>query len=178
MGRQQWGLRIYEQDWLNEQYQKASILRHDPEMARQWLLQMDHGASKNSLSIQYCMCNPRHLLQSLETTMVTQARASDDYHPDNYDWRVGFTSHYLHAIGLAPSKDNFWTNVDETGNKYHRRETNYRLHASTCVLSTGPVAFADKIGSWQRDIVMKSCREDGRLMQPDTPLMLMDKWFT
>jgi len=175
--RQSWGLRVYEQDWLNIELTRVDILRTDANAARNWLLQMDRGASKNALSIQYCMANPRHLLQSLETSTVTQARASGDYQPGNNQWKIGYTAPYLQALGLAPSKDGFWTAEIENGNKWNGKEPYWRLQVAAATLSTGPVAFADKIGSWNREMIMKSCRADGRLMQPDTPSVLMDRFF-
>ncbi len=47
--------------------------------AKLWLTQMASGAKENNLTIQYCMPFIRHLLQSVEFDVVTQARASDDY---------------------------------------------------------------------------------------------------
>jgi len=175
--RQAWGLRVYEQDWLNVELTRVDILRTDINAARNWLLQMDRGASKNALTIQYCMANPRHLLQSLETKSVTQARASDDYQPGNRNWKIGYTATYLYALDIAPSKDGFWTTEVETGNKWNGKEPYWRLQAAVATLSRGPVAFADKIGTWNREMIMKSCRADGRLMQPDTPSVLMDAFF-
>lgn len=60
----------------------------------------------------YC----RHILASVEIGAVTQARASGDYHPGSdgqaggYDqWHnVGTTGLLAWALGIAPSKDNFW----------------------------------------------------------------------
>jgi hypothetical protein len=175
--RQSWGLRVYEQDWLNVELTRVDLLRTDTDAARNWLLQMDRGANKNALSIQYCMANPRHLLQSLETRTVTQARATDDYRPGNDQWKIGHTAPYLQALGIAPSKDGFWTSEVETGNKYHSKEPYWRLQVAAATLSTGPVAFADEIGKWDRKMIMKSCRADGLLMQPDTPSTLLDTFY-
>ncbi len=38
----------------------------------------------------------------------TQARASDDYHPGQNQWIMSVTSIFAHAIGIAPTKDNYW----------------------------------------------------------------------
>ena len=49
-----WGLRVYEQDWLyNEFAQKVGALQTDPTLGRTWLLQMGRAAEKHGLSIQY-----------------------------------------------------------------------------------------------------------------------------
>jgi len=131
---------------LNIELIQADLLRTDTDAARNWLLQMDRGAEVNALNIQYCMANPRHILQSVETSTVTQARATDDYQPGNNQWKIGYTATYLHALGLAPSKDGFWTSEVEMGNRYNAKEPFWRLQSAATTLSTGPVAFADKIG--------------------------------
>jgi hypothetical protein len=52
---------------------------------------------------------------------VFQARASDDYQPGNEQWRIGVSSMFVHAMGVAPFKDNFWTTQNQTGNIYGER---------------------------------------------------------
>ena len=62
------------------------------------------------MGIEYCMSYPRHMLASTEIPAVTQARASDDYHPGHDQWSpMGTTSLFAWAIGVAPSKDNYWS---------------------------------------------------------------------
>ena len=41
-------------------------------LGRDWLLQMATAAKENNQTIQYCMANPRHALQSMEFPVVTQ----------------------------------------------------------------------------------------------------------
>ena len=48
---------------------------------------------------------PRHLLQSVEISAVTQSRVSDDYTPGNSQWQIGDTTILAHALGLAAFKD-------------------------------------------------------------------------
>lgn len=52
-----WGLRVYEQDWLNYQFglYAADIYLVDAMRGRTWLRQMHDGAAENGLTIQYCM---------------------------------------------------------------------------------------------------------------------------
>ena len=60
----------------------------------------------------------RHALQSVELPAVTQARASDDYKASATDqWNIGTTSILAHALGLGPSKDNYWSTTVQKGNK-------------------------------------------------------------
>lgn len=100
----------YEQDWLYTSYDQLQHLNLNSSAARTWLLQMGEAAARHQLTIQYCMSYPRHVLQSVELPAVTNVRASADYHPGNEQWRpLGHTSIFAWAVGLAPSKDSFWS---------------------------------------------------------------------
>ena len=69
-----WGLAVYEQDWLYNEFNGVPMLTENATMARTWLMQMGEAASKNDITIQYCMAYPRHALQSVEIQAVTQIR--------------------------------------------------------------------------------------------------------
>lgn len=180
-----WGLIVYEQDWLfNEFYEYVSPMLSDVHLANLWLTQMAEGAKENDLTIQYCMPFIRHLLQSVQYDVVTQARASDDYVVGPYDptdpnWRIGGQSLLIDSLGMAPSKDGYWSSSYQPNNPYgeDRYEACPRLQAATCVLSAGPVAIADGIGYSDVDLIMKSCMKDGRLLQPSAPATLIDAGF-
>ena len=49
---------------------------------------------------------------------LDQARATGDYQPGNDNWKIGVSSLFVDAIGVAPFKDNFWTTTDQPGNPY------------------------------------------------------------
>jgi len=170
------GLRVYEQDWLDIEMEKMAVLRTSATMGREWLLQMGRAAAEHGLTVQYCMAYWRHLLQSIELPSVTQARASNDYHPGGDQWRLGLTSMLLHAIGLAPSKDNYWSTDVQPGNKWGNttKEPHNRLQAAVSSLSTGPVATSDAIGMSDVDLIRKSCAADGLLLQPDRPAIAVE----
>jgi len=140
---------------------------------------MGNAARDHEVTIQYCMSLPRHILQSVEVPAVTQARASRDYQPGNDQWRaVGMTSIFLHALRIAPSKDNFWTTDKITMPRYGtENERHNRLQGVVSTLSTGPVAVSDPIGMTDRDLVMRSCAADGRLLAPDTPARAASDMF-
>ena len=84
------------------------------------MLQMNDGCARSNATIQLCMSHVRHILQSVEMPAATNARASGDYiHPGpggGHQWDIGTTSILAHAVGLAPSKDNYWSNETEAGN--------------------------------------------------------------
>jgi len=67
---------------------------------------------------------PRHLLQSVEISAVTQSRVSGDYIPGNSQWQIGDTTILAHALGLAAFKD-----VSSVVHTY----IEYVLHAPQCI---------------------------------------------
>lgn len=169
-----WGLIVYEQDWLNEQFDEMDATVSDLTLGRQWLLQMGKGAAKNGLTIQYCMAPSRHALQSLEIPVVSQGRVSTDYQPGNDQWKIGISSMFAHALGVAPFKDNFWTTTNQPGNPYNRTEPYPQLESVVSTLSTGPVAPSDRIGYSDKKLIMRSCNDDGLILKPSKPATSID----
>eukprot|EP00659_Diplonema_papillatum_P007521 gene7521-11520_t len=172
-----WGLATYEQDWLNDEFNWLNCTRSSPTVAKNWLRQMGAAARKNDVHVQYCMSLPRHILMSVEIPAVTQARASNDYQPGNDQWApLGVTGIFAHAVGIAPTKDSFWT-TDQffLSGKYGNKPEPYnRLQSAVSTLSAGPVAISDKIGMTDVPLVMRSCAASGLLLKPDRPAMMLD----
>lgn len=179
-----WGLHTYEQDWLIKQTEKFGPLLEDVNLGRLWLLQMGHAAKVQNITIQYCMALSRHILQSLEIPQVTSARVSTDY--DNSlasifeQWRIGISSMVAHALRLAPFKDVFWTTEYQPGNPYDTAfqmnvsEPNTELECAVATLSCGPVGPGDKIGLMNKSVIMRCCNNDGLILKPTKPIMVLD----
>lgn len=75
------GLRVYEQDWLfNEFYEYVGPMLSSLSLGRTWLLQMGSAAHRAGITVQYCMPFVRHLLQSLELPAVTQVATASCFH--------------------------------------------------------------------------------------------------
>ena len=109
MGRaKKWGMTVYEQDWLITVWESMSVTKANVTAASSWLAAMADAASELGLTIQYCMPLPRHMLESTKHQAVTNARASGDYHPGATNWDLGTSSLFYWAIGIAPSKDDWW----------------------------------------------------------------------
>jgi hypothetical protein len=175
----QWGLFMYEQDWLDTEYDNVRHLNYNASAARTWLLQMGTAAARNDLTIQYCMSHCRHIMQSVEIPAVTNARASGDYHAGGDQWKpLGTTGIFAWAVAIAPTKDNYWSTDVQTGSAYGDfakiKESYNRLQAAVSTLSKGPVAPSDKIGRSDVALIMKSCAADGKLLQGDKPAMVID----
>ena len=62
------------QDWLNVEFDHTKQFNEDITLGRLWLRQMGNAASKNGMTVQYCMSPSRHALQSLEIPAVSQVR--------------------------------------------------------------------------------------------------------
>ena len=113
-----WGIVVYEQDWLYNEFNDLQCVQESASLARQWMMQIGEACQVHGLTIQLCMSYPRHILQSLELSSVTQARISADYMHDRSQWKIGETSLFVHSIGIRGSKDNFYTNQTEVGRQY------------------------------------------------------------
>jgi len=174
-----WGLTVYEQDWLSKSEDSVPAVQTDANFGRAWLMQMGQSAYQHDLSIQYCMSYPRHVMTSVELASVTQARASDDYHPGNDQWRIGISSIFNWAIDIAPSKDSFWSMPGAQPGPYSTdtQEPYNRLQALVLSLSNGPYAFSDQIGKSDVALIMRCCNADGLVLRPDEPAMEIDKYF-
>ena len=67
------------------------------------------------------------------------------------------------AIGIAPSKDDWWTTEVQPNPPYSDNctEPNWQLQAIVVALSTGPNGPSDKIGYTNASLVMSTVRGDG-----------------
>jgi hypothetical protein len=176
----QWGLIVYEQDWLIAQTEDFSPLYTDIHLGDQWLMSMGEAADKLNINIQYCMSLPRHILTALEIPRVTQARVSPDYatHLESQveQWAIGISSMFADAIGLAPFKDVFWSTSLQPGANYTPTPTEVlpAREILMATLSTGLVAPGDAIKYTNFESIMKCCREDGLIFKPDRPLTMIN----
>lgn len=173
-----WSMVEYEQDWLITAFRNIRSLQNEVGVADTWLDAMGTAAANLGVTIQYCMALPRFLLKSTTVGAVTNARASCDYGPGNPNWRIGFSSTLIWALGLAPSKDVLWSTVEQPNCPYRAegcREPNAFLQVLVATLSTGPVSPGDKIGLSNVTLLTSSFRAgDGLILKPDSPATLMD----
>ena len=173
-----WGIRVYEQDWLDTQWRMVSYLRESVDAGENWLDAMSKSAQKQELTIQYCMANPGMFMQAVKYPNVTQVRCSTDYlagAPKSLYW-VPFTkvSMLAWSSGLYPWKDTF---ESSSGERTLRNERVPEEEALMSILSAGMVGPGDKIGYLNKDLLMRVCRSDGLLLKPDRPAMPIDKMF-
>lgn len=168
-----WGAITYEQDWLVESFFGVRGLRAAPERARQWQESLDRAAGDHGLTLQWCMATPADFLQSVTLRHLTSIRTSGDYrylfdNGLNWVWFLHVNA-LARALGLNAFKDVFLS--DRAAEPYAEVE------ALLAALSAGPVGIGDAIGAADRDLVLRTCREDGVLVKPDAPLAAIDRCF-
>eukprot|EP01012_Entosiphon_sulcatum_P028632 TRINITY_DN3468_c0_g1_i1.p1 TRINITY_DN3468_c0_g1~~TRINITY_DN3468_c0_g1_i1.p1 ORF type:complete len:750 (+),score=126.46 TRINITY_DN3468_c0_g1_i1:23-2251(+) len=173
-----WGLAVYEQDWLYNEIEGLNHLLESATLGRDWLMQMGTAAAKYNVAIQYCMAWPRHILQSLELPAVTNARASGDYmQARSSQWQIGVSSLFAIAVGLAPSKDNYWSRAQQPGNPYNSHEPYSPLQSAVSSFSGGPVAPSDMINGSDPSLILRACMPDGTLLRPSQAATAIDAQF-
>lgn len=139
-------------------------------IAETWLAGMGAAALARNIQIQYCMPLPSDFLQSTTLPAVSQIRVSNDYESEPFrQWRIGKSSMFAWAVGLRPFKDVFRTSLWQRDNVYILPEPNAELQVLVATLSTGPVAFGDKINTTNKTILLRCCALDGAVLAPSRP---------
>lgn len=177
MGQAEWGLHVYEQDWLYVQTSGMRDILSSLFLGESWLKEMGLAAQELGLTIQYCMPWTRHVMASVEIPVVTQVRVSGDYQPGSKQWMIGDTAILSHALGLAAFKDTFQTGPVESLCETKIIETHPILEAYMAAMSGGPVAIGDAIGNFNKTLIMATCMSDGRLLKPTRPALSVDASF-
>jgi hypothetical protein len=175
----EWGLRCYLQDWLSYQYSSIDVMKTTVDFADAWTTNMAKAAEKQGMTVQYCMAPSSFMMQAVKLPSVMQARASDDHNGmQPRRWYLPHftqTSMLCHAIGFWPHKDTFFSNGDKVYWFYRERQP--EMECLAAALSGGPVAPSDKIGTENKELLMKTCRADGLLLKPDKPATPIDLMF-
>ncbi|MBX3027009.1 hypothetical protein KF840_19045 [bacterium] len=168
-----WGAATYEQDWLVESFFGVRGLRAGAGRAREWQEALDAAASAHGLTLQWCMATPADFLQSVTLRHLTSIRTSGDYrylfdNGLNWVWFLHVNA-LARGLGLNAFKDVF---LSDRGAEPHAE-----VEALLAALGAGPVGIGDAIGAADRDLVRRTCREDGVLVKPDAPLAAIDRCF-
>jgi hypothetical protein len=177
-----WGVILYQQDWLSNQILYFRPAQTEINLTNQWLTSMGAAAEQVGLNLHYIMSYPRHILKALEIPRVTQARASNDYaadlkHDKVSQWNIGITSMFLDALGIAPNKDVLWSTSVQPGNPYGERASEPLPDRVILMatLSTGPVGIGDAINFTNIERIMRCCRQDGLILKPDRAITTINQ---
>lgn len=169
-----WGVETFEHDWLVESFLGVRGLRAAPGRAARWQEGLDRAATARGMTLQWCMPTPADFLQSTTLEALTSIRTSGDHGyligpGELWTWFL-LTNAFARALGLRPYKDVFFSDATEQG---HHSD----VEAMLAALSTGPVGIGDRRGRADRDVVLRTCREDGVIVRPDVTIAAVDRAF-
>jgi hypothetical protein len=173
-----WGACTYEQDWLVETFLTVEGLRVVPGAGDEWQREMDRSAARRGLTLQFCMATPADFLHTAQLTQVSSIRTGMDFQyavgrQANWGWFLHVNA-LARALGLDTSNDVFIAAKGDDGRWDDPLAGAEALLAAT---SCGPVGFGDRIGATDRDLVLRTCREDGVIVMPDVPITALARSF-
>jgi hypothetical protein len=169
---------IYEQDWMQNQFDHFTHLKAKIGAHRKWLEDMNKAATSHDKKIQYCMATPAQVMEAISLSNVINIRNTDDYQSWK-DWKwyyPDFTQNalLLKSLRLWPFLDVFFSSKH---NSDYFEEPYPELRAIMSTLGGGPVAVGDPIGKVDKDVIDKIIRKDGLIYKPDYPIKAPDLMF-
>jgi hypothetical protein len=166
-----WGVETFEHDWLVEVFFGVRGLRERPGRARAWQEGIDRAARERGITLQWCMATPADFAQTTTLTQVTSVRTCGDHGyiaTPGQLWAWFCTTNALaRALGLMPFKDVFRADPEVAGDTGEPE-------ALLSALSTGPVGLGDRVGRFDPVLARRTCRADGILIKPHTPIAVTD----
>jgi hypothetical protein len=173
-----WGAIQVEQDWLVECFLGVRGLREEPGRATAWQRALDAAAAEHGLSLLWCMASPADLCAAPSLPRVAAVRSSGDYryvlgNASLWCWFL-YGNALARALGLLPFKDVFLSRRDGTGLD---GDPHAELEALLAALSAGPVGIGDRAERSDREIILRTCRDDGVLVKPDVPIAALERCF-
>jgi len=167
-----WGVETFEHDWLVEVFFGVRGMRAEPGRARAWQEGIDAAARERGITLQWCMGTPADFARTTTLTQVTSIRTSGDHGyiaTAGQLWAWFATTNALaRSLGCAPYKDVFRADPEVAGD-------NGEPEALLSALSTGPVGLGDRVGRFDPALAMRTCRADGVLVKPHTPVAAVDE---
>ncbi len=176
----EWGLIMYEQDWLINTFSRISFLQEDVYAAENWLTWMAEAAHRHNISIQYCMAPSGAFLNALKFPAVTNVRVTGDYNARGtkqfYYPHFSQTNILAWGVGIWPSLDCYLTTKTPLKQGFYR-ELYPEQMTLLSNLGGGIICPGDRAERINRDLLIKTCTEEGLLLKPDRPITANDLMF-
>lgn len=174
-----WGAVVLEQDWMLMYWFGIRALRAQPGRAADWQRALDAHATATGVDLLWCMATPADLMLASSLDRVIAVRTCDDYRfadDPAFLWTWFLTvNHLANTLGLPAFKDCFFSDPDvSTADDAIDGDPHAELEALLAALSGGPVGIGDRIGRTNREIVMRTCDDDGRLRRVDRAVAAID----
>jgi len=173
-----WGACAIEQDWMLVYWFGVRALRSAPDRAAAWQRALDALAGECGIGLIWCMATPADIVCAANLEHVVAVRTSDDYRfaaDPAVLWTWYLTVNRLAAsLGLLAFKDCFFSGSPGEGADAIDGDEHAELEALLACMSAGPVGIGDRIGRTDRELVLRTCDDDGRIRHVDHPLGLID----
>ncbi|MHA1649304.1 MAG: hypothetical protein ACTSYB_03840 [Candidatus Helarchaeota archaeon] len=174
------GIIMYEQDWLNNIFTRIPFLQENVYAAENWLTWMAEAAHKNNISIQYCMAPSGAFLYALKLPSITNARVTGDYHAratkQFFYPQFSQTNILVWGVGIWPSLDCYLTTKTPLWKGLYREKYPEQMTLLSN-LGGGVICPGDKAERVNKNLLMKTCTEEGLLLKPDRPITANDLMF-
>jgi hypothetical protein len=173
-----WGVCAIEQDWMLLCWFGVRALRAAPDRAAAWQRTLDELAAESGVGLIWCMATPADLVLAGTLDHVVAVRTSDDYRfaadpAFLWTWYLS-VNRVVGALGLAAFKDCFFSRRRPAGGDAIDGDEHAELEALLACMSAGPVGIGDRVGTTDREVVLRTCDDDGRIRHVDRPLGLVD----
>ena len=174
-----WGATVIEQDWMLMYWFGVRQLRAAPGRAAAWQRALDTHAGDTGVDLIWCMATPADLMLAAALEHVIAVRTCDDYRFTDdpaflWTWFL-IVNRLSNALGLVAFKDCFFSQAEVAdGGDAIDGDPHAELEALLAALSNGPVGIGDRIGRTDRDIVMRTCDDDGRIRRLDRGVAAID----
>ncbi len=174
------GIILYEQDWLITTFKRIPFLREEVNAAEDWLTWMAEAAHKNQMTIQYCMAPSGAFLYAIKLPAITNARVTGDYHAratkQFFYPQFSQTNIFAWGVGIWPSLDSYLTTTTPLYKGLYREKYPVQMTLLSN-LGGGVICPADRANRVDKELLMKTCTEEGLLLKPDRPITVNDLMF-
>nr|KAG5703063.1 hypothetical protein BaRGS_016224 [Batillaria attramentaria] len=169
------GVRAYIQYNMAEQYKcMGAQIASDGKLIPNWLLHLNSSAAANDLDLIYSGAIPRLVMEAafaIRQPFVVQVGSGQ--FSDASHWKVGVANIFANAMELRPFFGGIKSQKNDSGDPATQLPP--LLYSLLVTISGGPVAYGDKIGESERQLIdSRCCMSNGTVLGPLRPARAID----